>query len=405
MKYKELFIEAIESLRKNVLRSSLTMLGIIIGISSVILIVCVGQGAVKFITSELNSFGGNVITIFPGTSLVSSFSAGKKSLTIEDFNAIKNDKSITNIDKLMPLAISSLNATANGINKTILLRGVTTDAIDILKPTMVFGNFIREEDDLTSARVAVLGKTISEDFFGENTNPVGEIIRIDNKPFIIIGVAESTNAILGGTFNNFVFVPTDVVLREVIGRDANLQQIAIKVKDENYINQTTEDVTLLLRERHKISEGQKDDFIVQSFNDVLSTINTVTSLLTALVAAVSGISLVVGGVGVMNIMLVSVTERTKEIGLLKAIGAKQVDILAQFLVESVVMTLIGGLVGIAIGIGGAFLISLIAHIPFVISIPAIFLAVGVSTFIGIVFGLYPARKASRMTPIDALRYE
>ncbi len=387
------------------MRTALTMLGIIIGIASVILIVSIGQGAVKFVTTELNSFGGNVITIFPGSSIVSTFAAGKKTLTIDDFNAIKNDKSITNIDKVMPLAIASKPANANGISKNILLRGVTSDAIDILKPTIVHGEFIREEDDLTTARVAVLGSNISKDFFGENANPVGEIIRIDGKPFVIIGVANSTNAIFGGTFNNFIYVPTGLVLREIIGRESNLQQIAIKVMDSNYINQTTEDVTFLLRDRHNIKEGEKDDFVIQSFNDVLTTIDTVTSLLTAMVAAISGISLVVGGVGVMNIMLVSVTERTKEIGLLKAIGAKQKDILTQFLLEAIVMTLLGGIVGIALGIGGAFLVSIFAKIPFVVSVPAILVAVGVSTLVGIVFGLYPARRAAKLSPIDALRYE
>jgi len=405
MHYKELLIESIQSLRKNAMRSSLTMVGIVIGIASVIFIVSVGQGAVKFVTSELSSFGSNVITVFPGSSFATSFASGNTSLTIEDFNAIKNDKSITNIDKAMPLAISSIPASANGIDKNILLRGVTSEALDILNPTIVSGNFISEEDDATSARVAVMGVDISEDFFGESTDPVGEIIRIDGKPFVIIGVAKSTNALFGGTFNNFIYIPTSVVLREIIGREASLQQIAIKVKDPKFINQTTEDVTLLLRERHNIDEGEKDDFVIQSFNDVLSTIDTVTNLLTMLVAAVSGISLVVGGVGVMNIMLVSVTERTKEIGLLKAIGARQNDILTQFLMESVVMCLIGGVVGIAIGVSGAWVVSLVTGIPFVLSVQAIIIAVGVSTFIGIVFGLYPARKASRMSPIDALRYE
>ena len=405
MEYKELLLESVQSLSKNVLRTALTMLGIIIGITSVILIVSIGQGAVKFITSELNSFGGNVITIFPGSSLASTFAAGKKTLTIDDFNAIKNDKSLTNIDKVMPLAIASKPASANGVSKNILLRGVTSDAIDILKPTIVHGEFIREEDDITTARVAVLGTDIAEDFFGENANPVGEIIRIDSKPFVIIGVANSTNAIFGGTFNNFIYVPTGLVLREIIGRKSNLQQIAIKVKDPNFINQTTEDVTFLLRDRHNIDEGEKDDFVIQSFNDVLSTINTVTSLLTAMVATISGISLVVGGVGVMNIMLVSVTERTKEIGLLKAIGAKQNDILTQFLMEAIVMTLIGGIVGITLGVAGAFAVSKIAGIPFVISIGSIFIAVGVSTLVGLIFGLYPARRAARLSPIDAIRFE
>jgi putative ABC transport system permease protein len=238
-----------------------------------------------------------------------------------------------------------------------------------------------------------------------NTDPVGRIIRVDNKPFRVIGLAQSTSALLGGSFNNTLFMPTTVVLSQIKGKGSSLQQIGIRVKDSTLVNQTIEDVSVILRDRHNIEEGEEDDFAIQSFRDALITIQTITSLLTALIAGISGISLVAGGVGVMNIMLVTVTERTREIGLLKAIGARQRDILAQFLVESIVITLAGGVVGIIIGVGGGFLISLFSPIPFVISMPAIVIAVGVAVVVGVVFGIYPAMRASKLLPIDALRYE
>jgi len=204
--------------------------------------------------------------------------------------------------------------------------------------------------------------------------------------------------------NNSMFVPLGVVMDEFPGGD-RIQEIDVRVLDQDQINQTIEDVEALLRDRHDIGEGDEDDFGIQSFQDILGTVETITNLLTAMVAGISAISLIVGGVGVMNIMLVSVTERTKEIGLLKAIGAKEKDILTQFLIEAIVMTVSGGLIGIAIGVGGAFAISVFVGIPFTLSIPAILAAVGVSTLVGLVFGLYPARRAARLNPIDALRYE
>jgi putative ABC transport system permease protein len=405
MEYMELITEAIQSLRKNVLRTGLTMLGIVIGVSAVILIVSIGQGAVKFITNELSTFGTDFFGVIPGTSAVAAFAGGQKNLTIKDADAIRNDKSITNIKFVIPIAIASVPVAANGVDKHILIRGVTHEAIEVVNPTMISGRFISEEDYISSSRVVVIGIETSKDFFGEDTDPVGEIIRVDNKPFRIIGLAESTSGLLGGSFNNTLFMPTTVVLNQIKGQGSSLQQIGVRVKDPDLINQTIEDVSVVLRDRHNIEKGEEDDFAIQSFRDALTTVQTITSLLTAIVAGISGISLVVGGVGVMNIMLVTVTERTREIGLLKSIGAKQKDILAQFLLESILITAAGGAVGIAVGIGGAYLITQFVPIPFVVSIPAIMIAVGVSVLVGVVFGLYPARRAAKLSPIDALRYE
>jgi len=402
MDYKELVKSAIASLKANVLRTSLTMLGIIIGISSVILIVSIGQGAVSFVTNELSSFGTNVFSINPGSGAFSSV-AGADTLTLDDVEAIGQDESLTNVDKVIPVANSTAEVSANGENKTLIINGTNQDAIDVLKPEIIEGEFLSEDNVLEKDRVVVIGVDAVKDFFGEDASVVGETLRLDNKSFKIIGVARSDSALAGGFLNNSLFVPLEVA-KEFSGGE-RIQEIDVRVINSDAINQTIEDVELLLRDRHNIRDGEENDFVISSFQDILSTVQTITGLLTAMVAGISAISLVVGGVGVMNIMLVSVTERTKEIGLLKSIGAKQKDILTQFLIEAMVMTFSGGVIGVFIGVGGAFLITLFAPIPFTLSFPAIFVAVGVSTLVGLVFGLYPARRAARLNPIDALRYE
>ena len=407
MDYRELFLQAIASLRKNLLRTSLTMLGIIIGISAVILIVSIGQGAVKYITDELSSFGTNFFSINPGSSAVASVAGGQKNLTLDDAEAIANNSNFTNIQNVIPFATTSVPVTANSVSKRILVYGTTDKAVTMLggADTIKSGEFLSLDDVSTQARVAVMGSDTVKDLFGENADPVGETIRIDNKPFKVVGVIQSSSGFFGGFFNNSIFIPIKVALNQIIGQNAGLQEVDISVYNTDLMNQTIKDVANLMRDRHDIKPGEDDDFVTQSFQDALSTVQTITTLLTLAVAAISGISLVVGGVGVMNIMLVTVTERTREIGLLKSIGAKQKDILNQFLMESVVISLVGGVIGIAVGIGGAFLVSLVAPIPFVVSIPAIVIAVGVSAAVGILFGWYPARKAARLSPIDALRYE
>lgn len=403
MEYKEILQSAIQALRNNILRTSLTMLGIIIGITSVILIYSIGQGAVAFITNELSSFGTDYFQINPGSSQISTL-AGSESLTFEDLEAIENDKSLTNVKSIAPIAMASVPVSANSEEDELLTYGTTHEVSEILKPDVVDGEFITQEQEDASERIVVIGTDVAETFFGENSSPVGETLKINNRNFKITGVISSSSVLAGGFINNAIFIPIDVVTNEILG-EKKLMEIDISVHDSDNINQTIEDVETLLRERHDLDEGDENDFQIQSAKDILTTVQTITGLLTAMIAAISGISLVVGGVGVMNIMLVSVTERTKEIGLLKAIGAKQKDILTQFLIEAMVMSLIGGIIGIILGTLGAFSVSLIFGIPFIVSIPAILIAVGVSSLVGIVFGLYPARRAARLSPIDALRYE
>lgn len=404
MEYKQLLMSSMQALRINKLRTGLTMLGIVIGISSVILIVSIGQGAVAFVTNELSAFGTNIFAINPGGSVISATAGGSNTLTIDDIEAIKNEKSLTNIDKVAYVGQATVKASANGVDKSLLSQGVSPEMYDIIKPEIIYGDFISEENVTGSERVAVMGVDAVEDFFGEDADPTGEKIKVNNIPFRIIGESKTSSALFGGIYNNLLIMPVTVMFNEVLGREY-IQEVDISVKNPDIMNQTIDDVEALLRDRHNLREGEDNDFIIQSFQDVLSTVQTVTNLLTLMVAAISAISLVVGGVGVMNIMFVSVTERTKEIGLLKAIGARENDILVQFLIEAIVMTSIGGVIGIVLGISGAFLISLATGIPFVVSIPSVIIAVGVSMSVGIVFGLYPARRAAKLSPIDALRYE
>lgn len=403
MEYVEIVQLAFQSLKRNVLRTSLTMTGIIIGITSVILIYSIGQGAVAFISGELASFGTDYFQINPGNSQFSSF-AGADTLTLDDVDAIRNDTSLTNVKSVVPLAVASVKISANGEEEEVLAYGSTHESIEVLRPDVVEGEFLTEEQELTADRVAIIGVDVREALFGEDAQAVGEVVKINNRTFRVTGVIESSSVLAGGFINNSIIIPLEVATNQLTGGN-RVQEIDVLVTDTNTINQTIDDVEALLRDRHNLNEDDENDFRIASAQDIIATVESITGLLTVMIAGISGISLVVGGVGVMNIMLVSVTERTKEIGLLKAIGAKQKDILTQFLVEAVVMTLIGGIIGIVLGISGAYLISLAANIPFVLSIPAILVAVGVSTLVGVVFGLYPAKRAARLSPIDALRYE
>ena len=393
---------AIKSLRTNILRTSLTMLGIIIGITSVILISSIGQGAVAYITDELSSFGTNFFQIAPGANMMSAMSGGgEKPLTLDDVEAIE-DASISNIDNVAPFTMVSRSISANGESETVMIYGITAASETLLQPNIVYGEFLMEDD--RDSRVTMLGIDVAEELFGVDTNPVGESVKIEDIRFKVIGVSKSGGSFFGGFFDTAVNIPLKVMNEQITGDDS-LIEIDISVNNTDYINETMDEVEFVLRDSRDIEDGEDSDFNMMSMEKSLATITSITDLLTAAIAGISAISLLVGGIGVMNIMLVSVTERTKEIGLLKAIGAKRKDILTQFLIESVVMTTIGGAVGILLGLVGSFGISIVAGIPFIVSPLWVIMAAGISSAVGVIFGVYPAKKAANLSPIDALRHE
>ncbi|MDD5415949.1 MAG: ABC transporter permease [Candidatus Daviesbacteria bacterium] len=401
MELRETLKSAIQALRINALRSSLTMLGIIIGITAVILISSVGQGTVAFISNELTSFGTNFFSINPGNNFISTITGGGEPLTTADIEAIK-DANIPNIENIAAFSYTSKVVSADEESKRTSVYGMTPEAQEMLKPDLIYGEFLSEDD--SNNRVVVLGSDVVEDLFGKDTNPVGESVKIDDIRFVVIGVSKSGGSLFGSFFNTAVNIPLGTLQNQITGND-EINEIDIGVRNIDLLNETMDEVELVLRDHRHISDMEENDFVLQSFEGALDTFETITTLLTVFITGISAISLLVGGVGVMNIMLVSVTERTKEIGLLKAIGAKRKDILTQFLIESAVMTTIGGFAGIILGLGGTFLISVTVGIPFIISVPWILLGVGISTLVGLVFGIYPARKAADLLPIDALRYE
>ncbi len=401
MKPREILRSAIRALRMNALRSSLTMLGIIIGITAVILISSVGQGAVAFISNELSSFGTNFFSISPGSDIVSTFSGGGEPIVLEDVEAIE-EANISNIETIAPFSLTNKVVSANGESVRVSIYGMTPEALILLKPNMIYGEFLSDDD--RNSRIVILGSDIAEELFGEDTDPVGESIKINDIRFAVTGVSKSGGTFFGSFFNTAVNIPLEILQDQIAGNE-EIMEIDISVHDTDLLNETMDEVESVLRDHRNIDEDEDADFTLTSFTAALDTFGTITTLLTVFIAGISGISLLVGGIGVMNIMLVSVTERTKEIGLLKAIGAKRKDILTQFLIESAVLTTIGGIIGIFLGVGGTFLIAVVAGIPFIISVPWILLAVSISTLVGVVFGIYPARKAADLLPIDALRYE
>ena len=405
MHLAELFITALSALKSNILRTLLTMLGIIIGIAAVILIISLGQGATKAITDQISSFGTNLVIIFPGSlSQGPSSTAGVKTLTVADANAILNTNPSLNVQSVSPVVTRSFQIIANGQHVNASVQGVGEAYEHMQALTVTHGIFITNDYVSSLSRVAVLGPQVALDLFGEDAEVVGQIVKIDNRSFRVVGITEPKGTSGFANVDEYVYVPYSTAMKVLLGQDF-VQTILVETKNANIIDQTMEDIRALLITRHKIADGADPDFSLRSSKDALSTLSTVTGLLTSLLAGIAAISLVVGGIGIMNIMLVTVTERTKEVGLLKALGAKRRDILLQFLIESVVLTLSGGAIGIVIGVGTSYGITRVAHIPFIVSVSSLILAVGVSTVVGLIFGIYPAKKAADLQPIDALRYE
>jgi putative ABC transport system permease protein len=392
MKIEELFLLAITALKGNVIRTLLTMLGIVIGIASVILIISLGQGSTKSIVDQISAFGANLLTISPGKARGFGSSSGATTLILGDGEAILK---LSNIEAVSGVVSGNKTISYDGNNVGTNITGVEASYEIVHSIELLNGSFITDSNINTMSKVTVMGTEISDELFGEEFDAVGQTVRIDGKTFRIIGSIDSSSNVL---------VPLSTASKILFGRD-DLNSISVKVEDNSIIGQTEEEVETLLLTRHKITNPDNADFNIRNFQDMIDSISNVTGTMTTLLSGIAAISLVVGGIGIMNIMLVTVTERTKEIGLLKAIGAKKKDILTQFLIESLVLTLVGGLIGIVLGLAIAYFAANAMSIPFVISLSGILLAVGVSSAIGIGFGYYPAKKASDLQPIDALRYE
>lgn len=398
---------AFEGLRANKLRAILTMLGIIIGVGAVIAMISIGLGVQQKVQSSIASMGSNLLIVMPGTGQPSSGgvrqAAGSNiTLTKQDAQAIA--RQIAGISYVAPSVSQQFQLIYNNQNWKTTVQGTTQEFLSVRNFSVVSGSFFSNRDDSSRARVAVLGQTVANNLFG-NISPVGQSIRIGNAPFRVIGVlATKGQSSMGQDQDDLVLVPLSTAMERMMGI-TYIHNISIQVESEKLIDQVQNDVTTLLRTRHRIQGNAENDFNVRNLTALMEMMTETTGTITLLLGNIAAISLVVGGIGIMNIMLVSVTERTREIGIRKALGATYRNILLQFLIEAVVISVTGGLIGILLGVGGASVISMIAGWDTVISTFAIIGAFGVSVMIGVFFGIYPARKAALLNPIDALRYE
>lgn len=405
MNFLESIRVSLRALRANKLRSALTMLGIIIGVAAVIAMVGIGNGATASITSQIQGMGSNLLTISPGQSNSGGVNQGAGSSTSLSMTDVAKIEIGTAIKAVAPIASTNAQVVLGSGNTSTSING-TTEGYEIIKNvTMARGRYITKEDVNSSARVAVLGPTVVENLMGNaNANIVGQKIKINNVPFQVIGVTTATGSTGFQSSDDMITAPITTVQARLTGRK-NLRSILVSASSEDLMQTAQNEITAALRKAHKIQDGKDNDFRVQNQADMLETMQSVTQTLTMLLGGIAGISLLVGGIGIMNIMLVSVTERTREIGIRKAIGAKGMDILLQFLIEAVVLSILGGGLGIALGYGGSSLVGKALSLDTSISISSVLMAFGFSAAIGIIFGVFPARKAAAMDPIDALRYE
>ena len=396
---------ALDALVSNKLRSILTMLGIIIGVGAVIAMVSIGMGVRDKVSNSIASLGSNLIIVTPGAASSSGVrqAAGTNiTLTLKDAQAMARE--VNGIGAVAPSVSKQYQLVAGNMNWNSSVQGTTPEYMEVRNLSVQAGSFITDDDVETRNRVAVIGATVASNLF-DNTNPIGQSIRINNAPFTIIGVLESKGQSAGGQDqDDTVIIPLTTAQERMMGI-TYVQTISVQAANSEVVDQVQEGITSLLRARHDITADKTDDFSVRNLASVMATAQETTGTITMLLGSIAAISLLVGGIGIMNIMMVSVTERTREIGIRKALGARYANILMQFLIEAVVIGVIGGAIGIVFGIGTSYAISSIAGWNTVITATPILVAFGFSVGIGLFFGLYPARKAALLNPIDALRYE
>ncbi len=410
MKFEDAFSTAVFALRTNVMRSILTTLGIVIGVGSVVVMISVGAGAEKNVTSFIRSLGSNIIMITPGATRMRGVSAGAGSqptLTWRDADAI--EENVGSLEVVAPSQDGAAQLVSQSNNWQARVSGVTPGSFIAHDWTIRLGETFTNADVRGATKVAVIGETIVETLF-PNQNPVGASFRINRIPFKVVGVLdEKGQSTFGQDQDDIVFIPLSTAKKRLFGKGAlagdSVTSITVKVKNAELMLEAETEITELLRTRHKLRDAEDNDFRIHNFEQILQTSADTTRILTLLLAAIASISLLVGGIGIMNIMLVSVAERTKEIGLRLAVGAAETDIRLQFLIEAAVLSMVGGVIGILLGAGGASAIASVAGWPTVLSPSSIVLAFGFSAFVGIFFGYYPAHRASKLDPIVALRRE
>jgi putative ABC transport system permease protein len=407
MEIKENIIESISTMLVNKLRTSLAILGIVIGIGSVIALVSLGEASQASIQSRIQSLGANLLTVSPGSQTaggVRGAEGGSTTLTNADAAAISTSPNITTINIVSP-EVDGREQVSNGKNNSnIRITGATPEYAQVHKIDIDSGVFITQFDNTSARKVVVIGPQVASDLFPDGTNPVGQNIRIKAMAFQVVGVTVSKGGTGFQNQDNIVYVPLSVAQKQLLGQ-TYLNDISLEAKSPDVMTQAQNEVGYLLLSRHKLSDPSKADFSILSQADILSTAASTTGTFTSLLAGIAAISLLVGGIGIMNIMLVTVTERTREIGLRKALGAKKKTIITQFLMEAILLTFIGGIIGIVLGVVTSYLYSYFTASAFVISPTAVFYAFLVSAGIGVLFGWYPAKRAAGLQPIEALRYE
>ncbi len=399
---------ALRSLIANAMRSFLATLGIIIGVGAVVTMVAIGTGAREKISAQISSMGSNLILVLPGATTQGGIRMGagtQQTLKITDAEAIS--KECSQVSAVAPVISGTAQVVFGNQNWSTAVLGTTPDMATVREWEMVSGRFLTEQDVRSGTKVAVIGQTISEKLFGD-LEPIGKLIRIKKIPFEVVGVlGKKGQSPTGQDQDDIIYVPITTAQRTLFGNilPGRVRLIYAKAVSLEAIPMATEQIRILLRQRHRIGQGQEDDFTVMDLTQILRTAEESAKTMSILLGAIASVSLIVGGIGIMNIMLVSVTERTREIGIRMAVGAKPKDIRMQFLIESVFLTMIGGVIGLLLGIGGSLVISSIMQWPVSISFFSALIAFCFSAFVGIFFGFYPAYKASSLNPIDALRYE
>jgi putative ABC transport system permease protein len=396
---------ALRALRRNKLRSSLTALGIIIGVAAVVAMVAVGNGAQASITKQVAALGENLLTVFAGSKSSGGVNSGLGSastITLADTEAIARE--IADVVAVSPEDSTTAQAIANGRNWSTTVVGESPQYLQIRDWKLTAGSMFTDREVRSAAKVAVIGSKTALELFGP-INPVGQSVRVKNIPFVIIGLLESKGAGMGGqNQDDRIIIPYTTAMKRVTG-DRYLRSVNLQIRSSERMEIAQAQITSLLRQRHRLTAGQNDDFNIFNQKDIADTVSSVTGIVKLLLGAISSLSLVVGGIGIMNIMLVSVTERTREIGIRIAVGAQPSAIQLQFLIEAVTLSLLGGFVGVVLGIVGAQLVGIVSTFQPIVTAESIVLAFGVSFAIGVFFGFYPARKASALDPIEALRYE